>query len=386
MNASISSLLTSNDLTKTEAEAIGAPARIACQADGRADDERPRLVIRGGINENENKINQEKLEKFPDESVKLYASSKGGFLKFTPNPHPLLMGFTAITDWLNFSFPYSINSASDYQKIVDLVSEFTDGAIKFEQVRERGKYSFTHSIQLSHDAIFAYGGLQQRGKVLLSFSGTACRHVPSWEKMVDLIVFLNGTITRWDGAVDDLTGKYTLYDALDGYMNGLFDVRGHRPSYEQVGDWEVSIGKGKTLYIGDTKSGKIATIYEKGKQLGEPNSPWVRYEILYGNVSRIIPLEVLIKPAQYVAGAYPYFSMLIGEGCSIKAIKEQDKITYEALTANCKRAYGKHIDEMMRREPSNDAVVNKLRIPGRPKRLIDMPEHLKNELGGCHGN
>ncbi len=46
-------------------------------------------------------------------------------------------------------------------------------------------------------------------------------------------------------------------------------------------------------------------IYEKGKQLGDPESPWVRWELELHNTDREIPFDVLLQPGRYVAGAYP---------------------------------------------------------------------------------
>ena len=56
-------------------------------------------------------------------------------------------------------------------------------------------------------------------------------------------------------------------------------------------------------YLRKTENGKLMRIYEKGKQLGDATSPWVRWELELHNKSRVIPFDVLTAPGQYVAGA-----------------------------------------------------------------------------------
>ena len=46
-------------------------------------------------------------------------------------------------------------------------------------------------------------------------------------------------------------------------------------------------------------------VYEKGKQLGDTSSPWVRWELELHNRDRIIPWDVLLEPGKYLAAAYP---------------------------------------------------------------------------------
>lgn len=38
-------------------------------------------------------------------------------------------------------------------------------------------------------------------------------------------------------------------------------------------------GRGRTFYVGRRENGKLLRVYEKGKQLGAENSPWVRIEL-----------------------------------------------------------------------------------------------------------
>ncbi|MBC3928463.1 replication initiation factor domain-containing protein [Undibacterium sp. CY21W] len=58
--------------------------------------------------------------------------------------------------------------------------------------------------------------------------------------------------------------------------------------------------------IGDI--GKFCRFYEKGRQLGDKNSSWCRAEVEFKSSDRIIPLDVLLEPSAYFAGAYPCFA------------------------------------------------------------------------------
>ena len=59
-------------------------------------------------------------------------------------------------------------------------------------------------------------------------------------------------------------------------------------------------------------NGKMLRIYEKGKQLGDSESPWVRVEAELRNKSRVIPWDALTRPGSYLAGAYPCLAYLSG--------------------------------------------------------------------------
>ena len=86
-------------------------------------------------------------------------------------------------------------------------------------------------------------------------------------------------MTRWDGAVDDYIGKRGIDWAVDQDKCGGFNAGGAQPRCRQNGNWIKPDGKGRTLYIGERKNGNMGRIYEKGKQLGDPNSRWTRFEV-----------------------------------------------------------------------------------------------------------
>ena len=57
----------------------------------------------------------------------------------------------------------------------------------------------------------------------------------------------------------------------------------------------------------------LLRIYKKGKQMGDPTSPWDRAEVELHNKGRVVPWEVVASPGQYLAGAYPALRLLNAE-------------------------------------------------------------------------
>ena len=87
---------------------------------------------------------------------------------------------------------------------------------------------------------------------------------------------------------------------------------------------EPSLRGGWSLWLG----GRLLRIYEKGKQLGDPLSPWVRWELELHNKDRTIPLDVLIRPGHYLAGGYPCLSWICESQDRIKTTRKQLMISF----------------------------------------------------------
>jgi phage replication initiation protein len=135
------------------------------------------------------------------------------------------------------------------------------------------------------------------------------------------------------------------------------------------------MGRGRTFYVGARENGKLFRAYEKGKQLGNPDSPWVRHEVELHNVDRVIPWDVLWEPGRYVAGAYPYLAWVSGEASRIRTIRETATVSLDFLKGHCQRTYGRLIGTLRRHGASDSEIVNTLRRDGVPARLA-LPELL----------
>ncbi|MDV0438272.1 replication initiation factor domain-containing protein [Xanthomonas sacchari] len=155
-------------------------------------------------------------------------------------------------------------------------------------------------------------GVSDTGEVCISLTGQGCTHVPSWPYVERIADDLGAHLTRADIAVDDHSGlTFDVEYFRQAYHQGAFTSNGRPPQARHQSD--EGSGKGCTLYVGQ-KGHKELCVYEKGKQLGDPESPWVRCELrLYAK--RIdLPLDVLTNPGKYYRGAYAILAdLVIGE-------------------------------------------------------------------------
>jgi len=138
---------------------------------------------------------------------------------------------------------------------------------------------------------------------LFGYAMTFAKH-GARELLADIVELHEGKITRCDLALDFFNGMArTLPEILEDYRAGLFDVRSRRPGSRVAGDW--ANGAERSIYVGCKKSGKETNIYEKGDQLfgRDSKNPWVRVELRYGNKLRVLPVDMLRRPADFFAGA-----------------------------------------------------------------------------------
>lgn len=287
----------------------------------------------------------------------------------------------ALTDWLNVSFPFDPKRL-DPKFFFDCFSEVTGGVFGGMTDRERGLHGWRSSFAFDRgNVLFACGG--QRDTAFLSLSGEGCAFVTDWGKLSNLLkADLRGHITRWDGAADDFEGKHSVDLAVVLYQLGGFKSGGRQPNPRQFGNWLTPDTLGRTFQVGSRENGKLARIYEKGKQLGEPSNPWVRWEVELHAVDRVIPWDVLENPGYYVAGAYPCFDWISSEASRIRTVKAQDAISYSRLKHVSSVAYGALINVMLQREGSAERVVELLRRDGIPRRLAFSEDYLRLQGGG----
>lgn len=152
----------------------------------------------------------------------------------------------------------------------------------------------------------------QAGTIHANIYGQACTFAASgWtDRMADLIDEYEGKLTRADLALDFFDGFPGGMDSLRSqYEVGHFDVAGKRPKCSIAGDWFN--GCERSLYIGSREAGKQTNIYEKGDQLfgRDAGSEWVRIELRYGNKLRVLPSDILRRPADFFAGASDWHAL-----------------------------------------------------------------------------
>lgn len=187
----------------------------------------------------------------------------------------------------------------------------------------------------------------QRGRWFFSLPGLAASVVEDWNTLVKDMVATegDGRITRCDFALDDMSGNHPLSECEAFYDKGLFCSNGRPPSARKITHKQGTAGD--TFYVGSRESGKLFRCYEKGKQLGDANSTWVRYELELLHKDRVIPWEALLLPAQYLKGAYPKaFSWMYVTSRGVKIVKESAKITFEKMQRFAKQQCGRLVRYM----------------------------------------
>lgn len=211
------------------------------------------------------------------------------------------------------------------------------------------------------------------GTVCIHLTGEACNAISKkgFERLYEFFTQTNAKITRVDLAYDDYEGERNIETAIDYWQKGLFKNGGRPPKMSQVGNFIQPDGSGRTIYIGSRQSGKMARIYEKGKQLGDVTSDWVRWEVEIKSEKRKIPHDIIIRSGEYLAGMYPALGWIEEIQDVIETISKTVQINYVSLIASAKKAYGRLIYVMREMGNTAEQIIKQLeRTDGLPSRLI----------------
>jgi phage replication initiation protein len=278
-----------------------------------------------------------------------------------------------IVDWVSVSFPRSACGTSTGEFLKE-VRRLFDGTVT--QFRERnGLHGYAFScVSDVGGVIVAWGG--NNDTVFLQIPGDACGRVECFASLRDFIEQRCGHITRVDLAFDDFGGARGIDFAVDLYRAGAFaGARGGArsgctaTSCSQAGNWLEPDGKGRTLYVGKLRNGKMLCVYEKGRQLGDATSPWVRWEVRLADRDRAIPLQCLTSPAEFARGAYPALEFIDGPSCRISTRRHAERISVAKLTHHARESYGPLLDVLRRSGASASECIERIRRDGVPARL-----------------
>lgn len=190
-------------------------------------------------------------------------------------------------------------------------------------------------------------------------TSSGCDHAERWSLLASLLGLVDARITRIDIAADDFAGRYPIAWAMQRYEAGDFDKRGQRPKARFIDD--MGNRTGKTLYIGSRQSENQLRVYEKGREQGDPDSPWVRYEgEFHASNRRDLPLDMLVNGDAYLVGAYPVLDFVAGIG-------ERLRVAAAEVLANCKRAvahfrrqYGPMLNAMLHAAKGDESTLARL--------------------------
>lgn len=164
-------------------------------------------------------------------------------------------------------------------------------------------------------------GMTTDGEYCISLAGQGCQHVPNWPYVERVANDLEGYLTRLDIAVDDLTGEtFDIHHFRNLYLDGEFTMNGRPPEGRWVDD--MGSNKGCSLYVGQ-KGHKQLNVYEKGKQLGDPDSAHTRCELRLYAKRYDLPLDALSNPGKYFGDAYPMLAAFVIGECERLQLKER---------------------------------------------------------------
>lgn len=194
------------------------------------------------------------------------------------------------------------------------------------KIYKSGLNGYKYALGMPYQAGIVHVG-HSSGTSLVTISGQgALVATAGWElRLHRFLTDVKGWLTRIDMAFDDYEGQYFPVRTMrEKAKEGAFCRAGRPPKIELRGAWEQDDpnNSGLTLYVGTRMSGKFTRIYEKGKQLGDESSPWVRAEVELHNSCYQLTLDMLLKPTQWFAAFYPVFE-------SIQYVGDRQELEYK---------------------------------------------------------
>lgn len=290
----------------------------------------------------------------------------------------------AIIDWLRFTFLPSSSMLDAMEQLKRYFALWFPLPCNFIP-NDKGMHGYKSSYdvmiwkdaQMISVAKVAMGGNSTGNTMMVDLSGKGCALVSDWRAVYATMQDLDARITRADTALDLMEG-FTLDQFDDLYRAGEFNCGGRIPTrrYIEGGHSGDLHAHGRTMYLGKKANGKELCIYEKGKQMGDPDSEWLRIEIRFGNRDRVIPHEIVLDPTRFFAGGFVALEDLVNS-IAEKIKTEQRDIVIEERTIVLKRlthyliaSYGKTLYQLAK-EMNYDyqALYEMLRVKGVPRRL-----------------
>lgn len=319
-------------------------------------------------------------------------NGKRSTLTLTPVPLDSASPEVAHIDWLAFSFtPVEDKCDSIAQLLAQLASLLGLPCIP-AVCKGKGWNGYTTKHDLTDGqniplGLIASGGERQRGTIHVELNAHACALVQDWHGFKAWVDENAIRLTRSDLAHDDIEGQtFDMQKMADWYKQGEFNCGGRQPSHKLAGDWLADDSpSGRTLYIGKRENGKMLRIYEKGKQLGDTASPWVRVELELRGKNRIIPSDVLTNPGKYLAGSFKCLNFLSVVQEKIRTITKAATISYARAVEHARQMVGKLVNVMMM-VAGGDAfqVISELNRDGYPERLKNYADYLPQALEVNH--
>lgn len=299
-----------------------------------------------------------------------------------------------IIDWCAVTFPKGTLKAlglSDYHQLLAFVFG-TAGKVALGEIQQKVWNFFPWSGVMTDETNSLAGriGLNDKGETHISLTGQGCKHVQDWHHVAECIEKVGGRLTRVDIAVDDFAGQQVNIEAFRAHVAaGDFTSNGRPPLCQFVDD--CGSNKGCTLYIGQ-RGYKQLCVYEKGKQLGDPESPYTRCELRLYNKHHVIEPSVLHDPKPFFKGAYECLALYIdGELEKLEAKERQTDPSARAMFKNLHRQCGRDFGLLIQafgEEAVVEVIKQRIAREGRPRRFKsyvgDLPSYLRTHHQGTN--
>ena len=136
-----------------------------------------------------------------------------------------------------------------------------------------------------------------------------------------------------------------------------------KPKSECIGTaWRYEDGTGKTFAVGKRGNARYFRCYEKGRQLGDPESLWVRPEVEFRRQKDfIVPLEILIYPGEYFAGAYPALEKIVSAPANrIETATQKANITFDSRLMHGKNQVGRLVRLLIDMDWTAEQIIDAL--------------------------
>lgn len=295
--------------------------------------------------------------------------------ELTGGESPENIGKAALVDWLTVTWRPEELDLHVAREVWPTVSAWCGGSVVGQESAGRYGYRFGCVFSINvHGSLVSvgrcdWGGDRHGGRARLDLSGAGCSRIADWLAVREWVESQqDATLTRVDLAVDCLMGEYSVEDARDWLLAGEFHSGGRRPRHSTPGDW-FDPHYGRTLEVGRRENGKMLRAYEKGRQLGDSASPWVRWEVELRNIDRVLPFDVLTDRDRYFAGAYVALERILEiQGDRIKTSQAEGEIALRELVQFQRSAYGQLVSVLRAKLPAGD-VLDLLCREGVPRRL-----------------
>jgi phage replication initiation protein len=323
-------------------------------------------------------------------------------------------GQIAVTDWINFSVhkktfddikreklgTYSaiedtdgfaidtLFTNSDYAYAMSKVLKDIFG-FGIESKMPKGMNYYEEAYKLENNCGYiCTGGQNDTMLVMINALGCTLGNY-GWEE--DLHAWLRlfayrPKITRLDLAHDDFESKnISIAWAKEQFdLGGYKGSMGRPPKFNVIGDYWTPDGSGSTVYVGSRKSHKYTRIYEKGKQLGQKDSTWMRAEVEYKSKNAHIPLDAMLDASEYFISAYPCFHAMQNAIMpkKMEIIKKTARIVWEKGISTTVHQFGKYI-AAFRDYYNDDSLVLDLlthEVEEYPKRLEALYLNYSNSM------